>query len=149
MKQFRQRPIVKSTLMAILAAAQLVLTACVTAPPAVARREDHLVAAGFVARAADTPERQTMLQRLPANRFVQRAHDGKVQYVYADPTVCGCLYVGSQQAYDQYERERQARHLSDERRLEAQIYSDPTWNWGAWGPWGPDFAFGESPGLGW
>src|SRR5271163_4714075 len=75
------------------------LSACQTQQQMVAQREDNLAAAGFIIRPANTPERQAMLAKLPANHFVQRVKGDTVHYVYADPLVCGCLYVGSQQAY--------------------------------------------------
>jgi hypothetical protein len=83
-----------------------VLTACQTPQQVVARHADNLAAAGFVVRPANTPARQAMLKRLPANRFVQRAHGDSIHYVYADPLVCSCLYVGTQHAYDQYKRDQ-------------------------------------------
>src|ERR1700733_14664757 len=67
----------------------------------VAQQENSLAAAGFVVQIANTAERQAMLQRLPPNRFVVRVQDGVTHYIYADPD-CGCLYVGPQQAFNQY-----------------------------------------------
>lgn len=125
------------------------LSACQTQQEAVTQREDNLAAAGFVVRPANTPERQAMLKRLPAHKFVQRVKGDDVTYVYADPLVCNCLYVGSQQAYGQFKRDQQQRHLADEQQMTAQMYSDPAWNWNAWGPWGPGYGFGYGPGMGW
>ncbi len=138
----------------------LTLAACQTSPERVAQREDHLAAAGFVIRPANTPERQAMLTRLPAHKFVMRTHGDQVHYVYADPTVCQCLYVGSQQAYSKYVADRQARrrdkqlvdaleanHDAAEADFRAEAYTDPNWNWTVWGTWGPEYGIG--PGLGW
>src|SRR6202041_2584076 len=125
------------------------LTACQTQQQIVTQREDNLAAAGFIIRPANTPERQAMLKKLPPHQFVQRVNGDTVHYVYADPLVCGCLYVGTQQAYNQYKLHQQQQHLADEQLLTAQTYSDPAWNWGAWGPWGPPgcgFAYGP---VGW
>ncbi len=124
------------------------LTACATERQIVSQREDQLAAAGFVVRAANTPEREAMLQRLPPHRFLMRAHGDIVHYVYADPLVCDCLYVGSQQAYNQFKRDRQEQRLADEQQLTAQTYSDAAWNWGPWGPWAPGFGFWYG-GWGW
>jgi len=123
------------------------LSACQTPQQTVSQKEDNLAAAGFVIRPANTPERRAMLTKLPPNRFVQRMKGDNVHYVYADPLVCGCLYVGSQQAYNQYKRHEQEQHLADERQMTAQSYSDAAWNWGTWGPWGPEYGFGY--GYGW
>ena len=114
-----------------------ILGACETTPPDYGASEDQLAAAGFLMKPANTPERQTMLGRLPAHQFLVRQSDGTTHYVYADPLVCDCLYVGTQQAYDQYRANRLAQHLADERQLAAITYADAAWSWGAWGPWEP------------
>ncbi len=116
-----------------LCAAVFGLSACQTEQQAVAEHEDSLAAAGFIVRPANTPERIAMLKRLPAHRFVQRVKGDQVHYVYADPLVCGCLYVGTQQAYNTYKRDRMQQQLADEQQMTAQMYSDPAWSWGAWG----------------
>jgi hypothetical protein len=111
-------------------------------------KEDSLAAAGFILRPANTPERIAMLKRLPPNRFLRREKGDVVHYVYADPLVCSCLYVGTQQAYSQYLRDRQQKEIADQQQLTAEEYSDAAWNWGAWGPWGPGYGFGYG-GFGW
>jgi hypothetical protein len=125
------------------------LSACQTQQQMIAQHEDNLAAAGFIVRPANTPERQAMLAKLPPNRFVQRVKGDSIHYVYADPLVCGCLYVGSQQAYGQYKQHEQQQHLADEQLMTAQSYSDATWNWNAWGPWGPGYGFGYGNVYGW
>jgi hypothetical protein len=128
------------------------LSACQTQQQIVVQHEDNLAAAGFIVRPANTPERQAMLHRLPAHQFVQRIKGDTVHYVYADPLVCGCLYVGTQQAFNQYKLHQQQQHLADEQQMTAQMYSDPAWNWGAWGPWGPGvspYGFVYGPVVGW
>lgn len=125
------------------------LTACQTQQQMVSQHEDNLSAAGFIVRPANTPERQAMLKRLPAHRFVQRVRGDTIHYIYADPLVCDCLYVGSQQAYNQFKLHEQQQNLADEQQMTAQMYSDPAWSWGAWGPWGPEYGFGYGGGMGW
>jgi hypothetical protein len=127
------------------------LAACQTQQQIVSAREDNLAAAGFIVRPANTPERQAMLKRLPPHQFVQRVNGGVVHFIYADPLVCGCLYVGTQKAYNQYKFEQQQKNLADEQQMTAQTYSDATWNWGAWGPWGPvaPYGFVYGPEVGW
>jgi hypothetical protein len=128
------------------------LSACQTSQQRVEQHEDLLSAAGFIVRPANTPERQAMLNRLPPHQFVQRVNGDVVHYVYADPLVCGCLYVGSQQAYNQYKANQLQQNLANEQQMTAQTYSDTTWNWGAWGPWspvGPGFGFVYGPAYGW
>ena len=109
---------------------------------AIEKKEDLLLAAGFVDKPANTPKRTDMLKRLPANKFVKRVKGDAVTYVYADPKACGCLYVGTQQAYGQYRQNQQTRELVNEDEIAAMNFSDPSWDWGAWGPWGDRWGFG-------
>jgi hypothetical protein len=125
------------------------LSGCMTTRQAVTQNEDNLVAAGFILRPAITAERQAMLNRLPPHTFVKRIHGDTVHYVYADPLVCDCLYVGTQQAYRQYKQYLQQKNLADEQETTAQLYSDPAWNWGAWGPWGAGYGPYFGGGFGW
>ena len=124
------------------------LAACQTPQEKVVQHEDNLAAAGFIVRPANTPERQAMLNRLPPHKFVQRVKGDTVIYVYADPLVCGCLYVGSQVAYDQYRSDQLQKNLADEQQMTADMYADPAWNWGAWGPMQP-VGFVEVTQVGW
>ena len=124
----------------------LALGACMTQQQLVSDKEDSLAAAGFVLRPANTPERQAMLNRLPPHKFVRRVKGDNVSYVYADPLVCDCLYVGSQQAYGTYQAALQQKRIADEQEMTAQEYSDPAWNWT---PWGYEFGPGFVVGPGW
>ena len=124
------------------------LSGCQTTPPDVAAHEDNLAAAGFVMRIADTPERRAMLARLPIDQFVIRQSGNTIHYVYADPLVCGCLYVGTEQAFAQYQENQRLANLATQEQMIAQMYEDPAWSWGAWGPWGPTMGFVYGP-AGW
>jgi len=128
--------------LAAVSAIAVLIAGCETTRQMVTHKEDSLTAAGFTARPANTPKRAAMLKRLPPHRFVQKPDGETVDYVYADPLVCGCLYVGSEQAYAQYVRNEQQQALANEQMMTAQLYSDPAWDWGAWGPWG-----GFGPGF--
>jgi hypothetical protein len=116
---------------------------CQTQRQMVTEHEDQLAAAGFLVRPANTPEREAMPRRLPPLKFIERVRGDAVHYVYSDPLVCNCLYVGSQQAYNQFKLHEQQRRLADEQLLTAQVYSDPAWSWG------PDYGFTYRGGLGW
>ena len=45
-------------------------------------------------------------------------------YTYADPTICDCLYVGNQVAYDHYRQDVFVKHVADEQQMTAQIQPD-------------------------
>jgi hypothetical protein len=63
-----------------------------------------LTAAGFHMVPADTPERQEDLRSRPPHRIVSRTKDSNVEYTYADPDDCHCVYVGGEKEYSEYER---------------------------------------------
>jgi hypothetical protein len=111
----------------------------------VLQEEDDLSASGFTVLIADTAARQQMMNRLPPNQFVQRASADTVHYVYADPVVCGCLYIGTQQNFDHYVANQQLNFEQAQRMTLLNFY-DAAWNWDAWSPWGP---LGPIYGPGW
>ena len=78
----------------------LALTGCA----AIRANETHwteqlLTAAGFQAEPAATAEELAHLRTLEARVFVKEMQNGEARYVYADPDVCQCLYVGSERQY--------------------------------------------------
>jgi hypothetical protein len=87
----------------------------------IVRFENTLTVAGFVVRAADTPDLRAKLDLLPPHRVLQRAHGETIRYVYADPDVCDCFYVGSQRAYDLYQKLRLERHLAHQQPIAARM----------------------------
>jgi hypothetical protein len=90
-----------------------------------------LAAAGFTLVPASTSQRQTALAALPPHKFVHQVRNGTVLFIYADPTICNCLYVGNQAAYDRSRREVFAKNLVNEQQMTAQLNE---MNWGPWGP---------------
>ncbi len=133
-----------AVLSVILGSSAFWLTAC-QSQGGLVQQESSLATAGFVVQLANTAERQAMLNRLPPNQFVVRIHNGVINYVYADPG-CGCLYLGSQQAFNQYVSNQQLDFTSAQQTA-IQDYVDPAWNWAAWGPWGPLGPI-DGPGIG-
>ena len=113
----------------------LVVAACAAPQQQAVDQENVLSAAGFAVLPANTPERAASLRNLPPNKVVQRIRGGSVRYVYADPLVCACLYVGDPVAFGSYQQVVLQRRLADEQALTAQL------NQGAWdeGPWGGGF----------
>ena len=52
--------------------------------------------------AADTPQKLERLRRLPPLKFVARTRNGQRYFLYADPDVCKCLFVGNAAALKAY-----------------------------------------------
>ena len=134
----------------VSAAILTTLAACQVGSQRIVSHENNLAAAGFELRPADTPKRRALLAQLPAHKFIRRVNQDTVRYVYADPSVCRCLYVGTQQAYGQYQKNKQSdarirqleRALKDHQNaaedddFNEQVYDNPAFDWEAWGPWG-------------
>lgn len=124
-----------------LAAAAVILSGCAAG---VAQREDLLAAAGFSYRAATTPQAAAALRSLPPHRFVHEVRNGRPIWLYADPTICGCLYVGDDAAYQRFRQMVFQKQLADEQSESALMNQDAAFeqnaalmNWGVWGPWAP------------
>lgn len=125
------------TTLATISAAAFALAACETMAQRVDAKEDTLAAAGFTMLPANTPQRQTELHQLPPNKFVPQTTGDTTKYVYADPVVCNCLYIGDQKAYSAYRQDVLAKKIADEQQMAAMTYQN-SWDWGSWdwGPWG-------------
>lgn len=92
----------------------LALGDCATAVQRPFAAENVPSAAGFQMKLPDTPERRASLRTRPRG--------SQVEYVYADPTGCACLYVGNEVQYQQYRRYALEKQLSDERLDAARTY---------------------------
>jgi hypothetical protein len=73
-----------------------------TAGTATGAPNSMLTNAGFTAKRANTPDQVALLNGLPPNKFVRQTANGKVSYLYADPTGCNCVHVGNQAAFQNF-----------------------------------------------
>ena len=123
---------------AIACLAVLALAGCATQQQILEGQEGMLAAAGFVARPANTPERQQMLAGLPPGRIVSHPEGDHLSYLFADPLDCRCLYVGGPQEWTRYQQTLQQQRIANAQVEAAQL------NYGAfgWGPWGGGFGPG-------
>ena len=104
-------------------AAMVLLTACATIRGLQARdTEELLTAAGFKQQLVDAAD-PNPLEATPPYRLVSRTKDGTVQYTYADPENCRCVYLGGAKEYAEY------RRLVTERRI-----AEDVWDRNSWGP---------------
>ena len=88
----------------LLAVSALLSAGCATIQRLEATETERmLTTAGFHMVPADTPERQKDLRSRPPLRIVSRTKDGNVEYTYADPDNCRCLYIGGDKEYAEYE----------------------------------------------
>jgi hypothetical protein len=128
------RAAIAMTVRYLLAAVVLVnLAGCTPPTRLVERQDDMLVRAGFQQRPANSPTRLGFLKSLPPNTFVTRTVNGQPIYLYADPVVCNCLYRGSQQAWDAYQRERSEKGLAAEQAETREAYQRLLYDENDWG----------------
>ena len=119
----------------LVAAIVIAVGGCATVGSGSIATERVLSAAGFQMKLADTPETLATLHSLPPRTLVPQPRDGQMRYVYAD-TRCGCLYMGTESQYQEYQRLELEKQLADERLGAAKEYRNAVTTWGgAWGPW--------------
>jgi hypothetical protein len=70
--------------------------------PSLEKNSFYLSSAGFHAQFANDPVAQKALRALPAHQFVAKGAGEDLRYFYAEPQHCVCVFVGTQQAYDNY-----------------------------------------------
>ena len=115
-------------------ALSVAIAACQSPQQKIAGKEDILSAAGFKFLPANTPQRVASFKQLPPHQFSRQMRDGRVFYVYPDPTVCVCLYVGNQAAYATYQKYVFEKQLANEQAMTATDMA-MTWDWAPWGGW--------------
>jgi len=118
----------------------LAVSACA---PSVVSTENALEQAGFRMTPADTPRRMAALTSLQPHKFSMQIRNAKAVWVYADPTICHCLYLGDQLAYDTYLarlREKQNLEYAElVRRANANNAMPYPFQWEDWGPGTPHY----------
>jgi hypothetical protein len=113
---------------------------------------EMLSAAGFRMVPATTPEDQQKLASvLPLQVQYTVGRHGKMHYWMADPYDCKCMYVGSEQAYQQYEKiklneqfqakeERVAQQQEEYGQIEEMDEQEEMFNpYGGFGYYGPNY----------
>jgi hypothetical protein len=70
--------------------------------PSLEKNSFYLSSAGFRVQVANDPVGQKASRAFPALRFVVNGIGDAVHYFYAEPQHCVCIFVGTQQAYDNY-----------------------------------------------
>jgi hypothetical protein len=105
--------------------AALLAAACASPEAAVSERKDMLTVVGFVPKKADNPARIATLKSLPSHQFVAQTINDRPAYLYADPTVCGCVYVGDQNSYDRYRQQMAVRQTARDDQIRAILSPAP------------------------
>jgi hypothetical protein len=102
----------------LAALACLAIAACASK---VETKENILLASGFRSATPTTPAQLALLKKLPPHRLAETTYKGATAWVYADPTICRCLYVGDRNAHDLYVKKvAQAKALDGEEAANAR-----------------------------
>ena len=100
--------------------------------------ERVLSAAGFQMKFADTPEKRAHVQQIdPQRQLGPPTINGALRFVYADMEYCKCVYVGTEAAYQRYQKLALEKQISNQQLQAANANQAAAMNWGGWGGWGP------------
>ena len=105
--------------------------------PQATSKTDLLLAAGFQQVFPSTPELKARLQAMPQRQIFMASKGPKVFYVYADASGCGCLYTGSQEQYQAYQKLAAQARLAAEEISAARLDESMNMGWDEWGEAGP------------
>jgi len=158
-----QRPSTSVAVVLMIAAFSAALFGCGSIqpkPPAPEQQaeqiEPMLSAAGFRMLPADTPERQKQLESLlPLQVQYYIGKTGNLHYWMADPYYCKCMYIGSEQDYQKYEKLKlnqqfEAREGQISRQnLEAQQLEEMDMQEEAFNPYGLGLVGPMGPAMYW
>ena len=97
--------------------------------------ERSLAAAGFQMKMATTAAQFTALEGLKQRQLFPKDRNGEVRWVYADAGYCKCIYVGSEKAYQRYERFAFKQRIANQQQQAAMAAQEASLNWASWGPW--------------
>ena len=99
------------------------VSACMPPLPVAESKENLLASSGFRTISVNTPAKQAAFKRLPAHELSRKTYKGKAVWVYPDRDVCGCVYIGSQKAYNAYIKKATQNMISDS--VKANYSDDP------------------------
>jgi len=126
-------------LVPLVIAAAATLTGCATIRRSDARHTEQLLAAaGFAAHPIEEAD-ESGRDATPPYRLVSRAKDGTMEYAYADPDTCRCVYVGGSKEYSEYQRLLLQRQLQQQLIWALEDNECRSWRcwpsrdlWGGW-----------------
>lgn len=86
----------------LLLCASLLVALEAPSKPFLAKNSFYLSSAGFRVQLANDPAGQKAMHALPAHRFVIHKFGNDVRYLYAEPSHCVCVFIGTQANYEDY-----------------------------------------------
>jgi hypothetical protein len=129
----RSRVIGTLPALALFLCTSLLIALEVPSKPFLDKNSFYLSSAGFRVQVADDAAAKKAMNALPPHRFVvHRYGDNQVRYLYAEPNHCVCIFIGTQEAYQNY-RDILARPIDQpdnvapdyKTQASALLYGDP------------------------
>lgn len=88
---------------ALLLGTSLLIALETPSKPFLDKNSFYLSSAGFRVQVANDAAGRKAMNALPPHRFViHRYGNNEVRYLYAEPNHCVCIFIGTQQAYQDY-----------------------------------------------
>ncbi|HET7836980.1 MAG TPA: hypothetical protein VFL43_14285 [Variovorax sp.] len=115
-----------------VAAVALVAMAAGCATTDALNNDNLAIAAGFKMITPKQPDQQAILAKLPKDKVSPVTYQGATYYVLPD-AMNNVAYVGGATQYQDYQRLRVAKQLSNNNLEAAQMNE---MDWGGWGGWG-------------
>ena len=121
-----------TAVIALLLGASLLAALEVPSKPFLDKNSFYLSSSGFKVQVANDAAGKQALHALPPHRFVIHRTGNGVRYLYAEPSHCVCIFIGTQANYDNY-RDILARPLDQpdnvapdyKTQASALLYGDP------------------------
>ena len=129
----RSRVIGTLPALALLLCTSLLIALEVPSKPFLDKNSFYLSSAGFRVQVANDAAAKKAMNALPPHRFVvHRYGNNQVRYLYAEPNHCVCIFIGTQEAYQNY-RDILARPVDQpdnvapdyKTQANALLYGDP------------------------
>jgi hypothetical protein len=96
-------------------------------------KEDMLTSSGFKPTRPTNPTQLASLRSLPPHKLTKTTYKGKTVWVYPDPTICGCLYIGGPAAYAAYSKNQNRQTMLDMTSVTvAPVPGDQEWDFSPW-----------------
>jgi len=125
-----------NTLVPTIAILTIVLALSGCANQEAIQTERLLAASGFKMQLADTSNRTEHIKTFPQRKLTPyKRDDGQTGHLYADAEFCKCVYSGSEESYDRFERLSTEQGIAMEDRESAQMLgfgAFPARMWDRW-----------------
>ncbi|RZL87388.1 MAG: hypothetical protein EOP82_26745 [Variovorax sp.] len=118
-----------------VAAVALIASAAGCATNSALTNDNLAIASGFKVITPTKPDQQAILAKLPKDKVTRVSYQGGTYYVLPD-SLNNLAYVGGPTQYQDYQRLRVAKQLSNNNLEAAQMNEMNAMDWGGWGGWG-------------